>query len=166
MKDLVGLERLIAELDEELRPIAKRPVDLGDPNWMEKLTRTPVIDQIGKRPEAEAVLSDAVETYAKADAGAREAIRLMFGKYTSFTWAAVPPWPLNTKEGFTRHLLLFSIYDQGKDARDALLGLRNMIATAKGAGIDTSAVCRYAASLSSDIDRYGMGSTRSMLLGR
>jgi hypothetical protein len=98
MKGLVELELSILELDEELKPIAKKLVDLGDPNWMDKLQKTSPIDQ------------------------------------------------------------------KGRDSRDAILSLRNMVAAAKDAKLDTLAICRNVASLSSDIDRYGMGSTRSMLL--
>jgi hypothetical protein len=164
MKDLVELELMILELDEKLKPIAQKTVDLSNPNWMDELRKTSPIDQIGKRSEAEAALSEAVDTYAKADPDTRETIRVMFTKCTSFTWAAIPPWPLNTNDGFTRHLLLFSIYDQGRDSRDALLQLRTLLATARSANLDTAAACRHVAKLSSDVDRYGMGSTRSMLL--
>jgi hypothetical protein len=164
MKDLVELELMILELDEKLKPIAKKTVDLSNPNWMDELQKTSPIDQIGKRSEAETALSEAVDTYEKTDPETRQAIRIMFSKYTSFAWAAIPPWPLNTNDGLTRHLLLFSIYDQGRDSRDALLQLRTMLATARSANLDTAAACRHVAKLSSDIDRYGMGSTRNMLL--
>jgi hypothetical protein len=54
--------------------------------------------------------------------------------------------------------------DQGRDSRDALLTLQEICHEAVAAGADTAPVLREVAELSSSANKYGMGSTRDMLL--
>jgi len=63
-------------------------------------------------------------------------------------------------------LILFSINDQGRDSRDALLTLQEICQNARTAGLEIAPVLREIAAMSSDADKYGMGSTRQMLLMR
>jgi hypothetical protein len=63
-----------------------------------------------------------------------------------------------------QHLILFSMKDQGRDSRDALLTLQEIVREADTAGVDKAAALREVAAMSSSTNRYGMGSTRDMLL--
>ena len=74
------------------------------------------------------------------------------------------PFPANDAEDFRSHLILLSIKDQGIDTRDTILWLQDWCKQASSAGVDTEPVLREVALLSSDEDKYGMGSTRSLLL--
>jgi hypothetical protein len=82
----------------------------------------------------------------------------------SFSWAAALPYRPITDESFRAHLILFSIKDQGRDTRDAILALQAICATATSAGVKIGPILKEIAELSSDVNKYRMGSTRSLLL--
>ena len=112
----------------------------------------------------EQLLGELVPAYAKSDDETRSAIRRMFAEYGSFAWAAALSTRPTSVGGLRQHLILFSMKDQGWDSRDALLTLQEIVREADKAGVDKAAVLREVAAMSSSINRYGMGSTRDMLL--
>ncbi|PYI85085.1 MAG: hypothetical protein DME26_11880, partial [Verrucomicrobia bacterium] len=64
MKGLTELELQIMELDERLRPIARRPVDITAPNWATQLTPSQhPLDEAGVRSVAEALLEEIIDEY-------------------------------------------------------------------------------------------------------
>ena len=65
-----------------------------------------------------------------------------------------------------QRLVLFSIQDQGEDSRDALLALQGICREAAAAGVDTGPVLREVAAWSCMANKYGMGSTRDILLAQ
>jgi hypothetical protein len=153
----------MARIDALLRPIATRRVDTSDPDYETKLRESRPLEEAGVKAEAEAVLRAVIALYAEGDDAVRAAVRALFNRYTSFRWAVhVPHEP--TPESFRFALLHFSARDQGPDARDELLGLRDLCAEAEQAGIDIAPMVAQIALLSSDVNRYGMGSTREFLL--
>jgi hypothetical protein len=107
---------------------------------------------------------EVIESYLNRDDATRQAIRQLFAKNRSFSWAANLPFPPTTAEDFRSHLILLSIKDQGIDTRDTILWLQELCTRASSAGVDTEPVLREVALLSRDEDKYGMGSTRSLLL--
>jgi hypothetical protein len=164
MSSLRKLATRILALDEKIRPIANRPVDITKPGWAANLaTRTDPLDEAGVRTEAEQVLADALSEYASVEAADRAFLRQLFAKSPSFAWAATLPFAADTPENFRLHLLLFSVQDQGRDSRDALLSLQALCRSAKLAGVSMQAL-RETAALSSEVNKYGMGSTKDMLL--
>jgi len=153
------------ELEEGLLPIARRPVDITDPNWIRRLQEAShPLDEAGVRGDAEALLEAVIDEYQNCLPDTRQAIRQLFTKYNAFSWAAALPYAPITQASFLRHLVLFSIKDQGKDTRDAILWLRDLCHTAAAAGVLTAPILEQAAALSSDENRYGMGSTKRLLL--
>ena len=54
--------------------------------------------------------------------------------------------------------------DQGADTRDEIVGLSLLCRRARELGIDTIPIFVEVAAMSSDVNRYGMGSTRDILL--
>jgi hypothetical protein len=88
----------------------------------------------------------------------------MFAEYRSFAWAAALSTPRTSVEGLRQHLILFSMKDQGRDSRDALLTVQEIVREADTAGVDKAAALREVAVMSSSTNRYGMGSTRDILL--
>jgi hypothetical protein len=157
--------RQIHELDLRLRPIAGRPVDVTRPGWAERLRANPApLDEAGVRQAAEQLLGDLVSAYAQGPEATRTAIRRLFAQHPSFAWAATLSSSPASREDFRRRLILFSIQDQGRDSRDALLNLQDLLREAAGAGLDTDPALREVAAMSSEVDRYGMGSTRDLLL--
>jgi hypothetical protein len=140
------LEQEVARLDAVLEPIAKSPYD-GQP--------FEVPAPAGARETLRALL----DHYATGDDDARTAVRALFERYTSFRWAVYLP-----DADFRTQLLHFSARDQGADTRDELLELNGLCAEAREAGVDLGPVLREVAALSSPVDKYGMGSTRDILL--
>ena len=165
MRSIDDFESRIMDLEERLRPIANRPVDITRPGWGILLAQAPhPFDQAGVRSDAETLLEELIGFCRACRDEEREAIRALFAEYKSFAWAASLPFEPATEESFRRHLLLFSIKDQGRDSRDALLWLQDLCRKARSSGVSTAPVLREVAELSSGKNKYGMGSTRAMLL--
>ncbi|MEU4742989.1 hypothetical protein AB0G02_21325 [Actinosynnema sp. NPDC023658] len=160
-RDLSAIEEDVAVLDAVLEPVANAPVDLSDPDWGAKLESAP-LDRADVRTEADAVLTEILARY-EADAGARPGLRALFDRYPSFRWAVNPAFPA-TADGVRSALLLLSARDQGADARDELMVLRAVCDEARAAGVDVDPLLREVAAMSNDVDRYGMGSMRRLLL--
>jgi len=158
-------EETLASMDARLRPIAEQLVDTTDPDWVSKLTGAPdPLDRAGVRVEAEALLAELIASYPSCDQDERQAIRLLFTRYRSFSWAATLPFPATTPETFRSHLILFSIKDHGRDTRDAIVTLKELCQSAKSNGVRLEPLLREIATISSDENKYGMGSTRALLL--
>jgi hypothetical protein len=165
MKDVTDWEIQVLDFAERPRLIADRPVDLNDANWLAKLKQAPPpLDEAGVRSETEALLEDIVDEYQTSGEDTRQAIRKFFERYRAFSWAATLPFAPTTDEYFRRHLVLFSIKDQGRDARVAILSLQALCHTANAAAVSTRSILREVAELSSDEDKYQMGSTKRLLL--
>jgi hypothetical protein len=158
-------ELRIMDLEQRLRPIADRPVDITKPGWGAQLAHSShPLDEAGVRSQAGSLLEELIGFYHASGDRERQAIRALFVEYRSFAWAASLPFGPGNEENLRRHLLLFSIKDQGRDSRDALLWLQDLCREARNAGVDPESVLREAAKLSSDKNKYGMGSTMEMLL--
>ncbi|MGM1062814.1 hypothetical protein [Saccharothrix sp. Mg75] len=160
--DLSAVEAGVAELDAVLEPIAKRPVDVNDPDWVEKMSAAPApLDEAGVRAEAEALLAEVLDRYA-ADPASRPALRALFARCTSFRWAVNRVFPATT-EGVRSSLLLLSLRDLGADTRDEVLALQSIVTAAHDAGVPITPLLREVAAMSADTDHHGMGSTRALL---
>lgn len=157
----------MALMEARLKPIAQRPIgfsSLKDPQSL--LRPQSPLDEAGLRPQAEALLARLQQGYVQGDETQRQAIRALFVKHPSVAWAMPFALPLPfTPEAFRLQLLLFSMLDQGSDSRDAILALQALCSTARSGGVDVVPILQEVAALSSEMNRYGMGSTRGMLLG-
>ncbi|MER6420933.1 hypothetical protein [Streptomyces sp. NPDC001137] len=164
MGELAELEEWIAVIDACIEPIASRPVDLTDPDWMRKVQEGPrPLDEAGIRAEAEGALRDVLSLYEEGGDDVRAALRALLERCHSFCWATTLPFE-STPQGFRQRLLEMSVEDQGRDARDMMVALNDLCGQAHSAHIDIRPLLLNVAALSSDVDKYGMGSTRSILL--
>jgi hypothetical protein len=164
MSRIYELAASISALDEKIRPIANRPIDISNPGWTANLDkRVHPLDEAGLRTEAEHVIEHLLSEYPKADQSGRELLRELLARNPSFAWAASLPFAADTPERFRMHVLFFSIRDLGRDSRDAYLELQALCQAAQQAGFSAEAVLE-AAALSSTKNRFGTGSTRDMLL--
>ena len=153
------------ELNERLVVIANRPVDVTDPNWVALLKQRPhPLDEAGARADAEALLGDLAHEYEQTDDVTRSAIRAMFASYGAFSWAATMMGAPSTAAQFRRRLVVYSMHNLGTDTRDAILELQGFCCQARAAGIDVAPLLTEIAAISSDENRFGMGSTRGLLL--
>ena len=162
MDKLSTWKEQIARLDAALRPIANRPVGYFELLFRPRRRAHP-LDKAGVRTQAEQFLSELIEYYPTADDAMRQAIRKLFEDHRSFTWAATLPYQPVTDESFRAHLILFSIKDHEQDTRDALVLLDSLCEKATSAGVNIGPILQEVAELSSDVNKYGMGSTRSLL---
>ena len=163
--NLENWELQMMELEERLRPIARRPVDTTQHDWLNRLRANKhPLDEAGVREQAEGLLGNLISIYAQGDDETRVAIRQMFAEYDSFGWAATLSTPWTSAAGFRQHLILFSMKDQEKDCRDALLALQGLVQDAFAGGVDTAEALREVAAMSSRTNRYGMGSTHDILV--
>ncbi|WP_055589787.1 hypothetical protein [Peterkaempfera griseoplana] len=164
MGELAELEAWIAVVDACIRPIAERPVDLTDPDWVRRMREGPQpLDEAGVRPEAEAALRHVLSLYTVGDEDLRADLRALLDRHRSFRWATTLPFE-PTPQGFRQCLLRMSVDDQGADTRDMMVTLNGLCEQARDAGVDIRPLLLDVAALSSDVDKYGMGSTRDILL--
>lgn len=163
MDKLSSWKEQIARLDAALRPIAQRPVKFFELLFKPR-RRVHPLDEVGVRAQAERFLSELIESYPTADDAMRQSIRKLIEDHRSFSWAATLPYEPATDETFRAHLILFSIKDHEQDTRDAIVLLHSLCEKARSAGVNTGPILEEIAELSSDVNKYGMGSTRSLLL--
>ncbi|GIE97263.1 hypothetical protein [Paractinoplanes rishiriensis] len=150
---------LVAEVDRRLKDEGQQPVDLSDPDWMNKLRAwQPPADGV-------AALSALLDAYRSGSDQTRAEVRDLLRAHPSFRNRIHLPRDWTTEAEFRRRLLAVSAADQGNDARDVMLSLRDLVARAAALGIDPAPALRDAAALSSDVDHYGMGSMRQLLAG-
>jgi len=156
----------MAWLDAVYQPVANSPVDAAvrdEPEaWGAAIEAE--LGRLGVEGRAEAAVRAAVEVYAAGDETLRAAVRRLFDRYTSFRWAAHLPRDWDTAEEFRAHLIHLSARDQGPDTRDEILLLRDLCDRARGLEIDAGPILDEVAAMSSDEDRYGMGSMRDVIL--
>ena len=166
--ELIEIEREVARLDAIIQPVAKQPVDIMAPDAFKNLGAQIAADlaELHIEQEAEAVLRTLIAAYEAGDETTRIAIRRLFDRYTSFRWAAHLPREWDTAEEFRAHLVHLSACDQGADPRDELLWLKALTDRARQLGIDVAPILAEVAAMSSEEDRYGMGSVRYILGGR
>ncbi len=163
LREMTELAERVALIDARIEPIATRPVDMTDPEWPRAMREAPhPLDEAGVRAEAETALREVLRCYEEGDEDTRAALRALLARCDSFRWATSLPFT-PTAEGFTRRLLELSVQDQGGDTRDMMVDLNDLCAQARDAGVDIRPLLLDAAALSSDVDRYGMGSTRGIL---
>lgn len=164
--NLTEVEREVASLDAVYRPVATAPVDLsrpGDPA-APAASVDAALARLGAGARTQAVLRGLIELYAAGDEADRAALRRLFDRHAAFRWAAGLPGEWTTAAQFRARLILLSARDQGADTRDEILALRDLCARARTAGIDVDPILDEVAAMSSDVDRYGMGSMRAVLL--
>ena len=157
----------MAPLDECLRPIAHRGVNLADPDWAKKFPRPrqPALDEAGIRAEAESLLVDIVERYPTLDEATRQRVRELFHTFRAFAWATTLGYRPRSAERLHRHLVLVSIHDLVDDPRDTIVWLDQICREARDAGVDVRSVIEQVAPIASDADCYRFGSTRQLMLG-
>lgn len=163
MDKLPAWKEQIAKLDAALSPIANRPIKFVELLFKPR-RRTHPLNAAGVMTEAEEFLSELIEYYPTSDDEIRQSIRKLFEDHQSFSWAATLPYQPITDKTFRDHLILFSIKDHEQDTRDALILLDSLCEKARSAGVNTGPILKEIAELSSAVNKYGMGSTRSLLL--
>ena len=161
---LESARKAAAALNARLSPIANRPVDINDPNWMQKLQNAPSpLDEANVRKEAQTLMESILEAYSAGAAADRAAIREVLRDNSAFAWATGPSEPPTTSLGFRNHLLRLSAIDQSKDIRDAIVSVDELCKKARAAGVKVEPILAEVAALSSDHSPSNMGSMKQVL---
>ncbi|WP_030487319.1 hypothetical protein [Micromonospora chokoriensis] len=163
---LAAIREDVAVIDALLRDIADRPVDLADPDWQAKLSATPPpAEEAGVAVEAAATLTALLDIYESGDEGTRGEVRRIFRAHRAFSWGVglTGEWPSAAAE-FRRRLVHISARDQPQDARDELIEIWELCAWARERGIDVEPIVHAVADISGEVDHFGMGSTRLLIL--
>jgi hypothetical protein len=158
---LSHIENQVAVVDAALKPFTHRPIMEVLENF-EELRERNFLAEAGIEVEAVALLRTMLDLYEHGNEDTRAAIRGMFDRYGAFRSAVVLPWE-PTVDSFRLHVLHLSARDLSDDPRDEVLTMQDFCQRAGNAGIEVAPIVREIAAISSDIDRYGMGSTRSLL---
>jgi hypothetical protein len=160
---LSDIENKVAAYDAALKPITGQPVGHLEPQEMVEYFRNrKPLAEAGIETDAVALLRTMLDVYEHGPETTREAIRGMFSRYRSFCSTVTLPWE-PTAESFRLHVVLWSARDLAPDGRDELLTMQAWCDKAKAAGIDVAPIAREIAAISSDTERWAMGSTRSLL---
>lgn len=163
LDELDELSAEAARIHNAVRPIATTPVeDPAEAGWRVRVTTE--LRQAMPPDGRPAILPSLIALYATGGAEVRARIRQLFENYPYFRWVAILTHGASTQAEFRAHLLLLSARDQGADTRDELLLLNDLCTESRAAGIDTVPILTEVAALSSTTDKYGMGSTRDLLL--
>ncbi|MET8204262.1 hypothetical protein [Micromonospora taraxaci] len=164
--DLAAIREDVAVIDALLRDIADRPVDLADPDWQAKLSAArPPAEEAGVAAEAAAALTALLDVYELGDEAARDEVRRIFRAHRAFSWGVGlrGEFPSAAAE-FRRRLVHISARDQYADPRDDLVEIWELCEWARDNGIDVEPVLHAVADISGEVDHFGMGSTRRLIL--
>jgi hypothetical protein len=158
---LAEFEARLRFFNEKLKPIASHPISTWE-DGENHLKLSPPLGQAGIRTEAENVLAAVIELY-ESTPDARQPIRDMFARYTSVNWALWPPQGPTSEDGFRTWLLRISI-DYKQDTRDVMMRLGRICHEALTSSVKIEPILKSVAEISSDVDPYGLGSVRKILL--
>ena len=154
-------------LDSKLRPIVQKDVDINAPAWKDQLANMPhPADESCLRDVITSLFDEIVDHFESLDVPQRQAVIDLMEKNESLIYSAVITDNIETVGGFRRNMILFVIADQGKDTRDAIVALEHYRELGQKRGYDVDAIYEKLASIASDHDKYGWGSTRELLQSR
>jgi len=152
-------------LDKQLHPIVHEEVDTNATDWLEQLDNLPhPADAAGLRDEITSLFNEVVDKFDSLDAEQRQRVIDLMDKRDSLMYSALLDADRSSPEGFRKHMILFVIEDQGKDTRDAIVTLDHYRKDAEGHGINVDSIFKEMAEIASTRDKYGWGTTRSLLL--
>lgn len=147
-------------LNQKLQPFCGRPVDINDPNWMEKLRQSHPLDEAGVRHEAESLLLSLLAAYASGTTAQRAAIRELFRTNRAFGLTTGVRQSPDTAQGFRQHVLHASVLGEIEDPRDIMVSLHDHCAAATAAGVAIEPILAEVAALSEPVVRRILSRTR------
>jgi hypothetical protein len=133
--------------------------------WHRRIASADVWLELSFRANVSPLVREIVSRYEDLDDESRGSVRALWRAYPSFAVAAQTGEDPTSVEAVRRALMLYSIRDQRPDARDEIVALGELAASARRAGIDFAPLAREAAMLSdaSGADQM-FCSTRELLL--
>jgi tetratricopeptide (TPR) repeat protein len=163
--------KILPRLNDPLEAWGKRDVDTSDPHWMEKLAKvlTPIDTDKKLREQFLMVTKEIIDVYFKSNYEQCASIRIFLNNYKGvqdFLGAKSLSAEFdNDTELFIFRLVSFSMREW-YDPRDEITSLDWFCEAAEQAGVEIRPYLEKVARLSSDENRYGMGSKRDMILAK
>jgi uncharacterized protein (TIGR02996 family) len=149
----------LARLEDALRPLQNVPPPPEGPGYLSAR-----LDQAGVGAEVPALMLDLLAAYVAGTDEQRRTLRALVPEFRLFFHYAHPPDAETAAETTRRRLIHFALIDQYPDPRDALLWLQELCEKPGVSLRKFASLRREVASMTSDENRYGFGSTRSLLL--
>jgi uncharacterized protein (TIGR02996 family) len=134
---------------------------LGTIRWYDAAVRR---KPIGVWRDAQAALLKLLLAYEAATDAERRELRELVAEFDTFFAATYPPKGDTATETIRRQLIQFALIDQYPDPRDAVLWLQRMSENPVVPLQEFANLRREVAPMASSKNRYGFGSTRSLLL--
>lgn len=133
--------------------------------WHRRIASSDRWLELGVPVNVSSLVREIASRYKELDDESRSRVRALWRAYPCFAEAAHTGREPTSVDAVRRALMLYSIRDQRPDARDEIVGLHELAASARRAGIDFAPLAREAAMLSDASGRHQMFcSTRDLLL--
>jgi hypothetical protein len=160
-----GCAREVEAVDDLLRIVVTRKVDLNDPDWVASARAgLEPVDEAGVAPEAATALEALFNAYEAGDDRTRVEVREIFRDYRSFRREVRLSGQWATVDDFRRHLVVVSAGGEYEDPRDVLMFIWRLCNEARDRGIDVEPVLRTVAAISSEVADGSFGSMRHLIM--
>lgn len=123
------------------------------------------IDKLGVNNIANAIVNEIMVVFPKVNSSQRQRISDLIGKNDRILWTLDFNEQTNSIKTLEKQLLWFIIRDQGTDTRDAILELNELVNNCEKLGFDVANMMKKYSHLASTKNKYGWGSTQSLILG-
>lgn len=110
------------------------------------------------------IVNEIMFAFLKVNADQRLSISELINENDTILWALKPFEQPTNIEDIENQMLWFIILDQGKDTRDAILALNEIISITKSLGFNVNTLLKKYVSLASIQDKFGWGSTQNLIL--
>jgi hypothetical protein len=151
----------VFDRDAWRKVLSRHDKALGTIRWIDPAVR---LNSVGVWRDAQAALLELLVAYEAGTNAERWEMRELVCEFRTFVAATCPPVADTAAETLRRQLIHFALIDQYPDPRDAVLWL-DRICEDPGVPLRTLAALRQeVAPMASHKNRYGFGSTRSLLL--
>lgn len=161
MKIIEHWKSQIEQLNSRIEPIANSCVDLETLEVSFDKNEEAILADVAN--SAQDLLVDIIDEYISANDNLRQEIRHIFVEYGSFSWAVGYKQKDNSSTEVKRYIAFISIQDQGRDTRDFLLNCSAIFDHYQTECIEYKEELASIVSISSKQDKYGMGSTATIL---
>ena len=162
--ELDEISKTVERLDDLLRPDAEREIDINDPDWQEKLQRSPKLaDTLGLREEIREVTDSLIWNFYDSNSAGRNKIKKLLRNNDGFAYSMEASPSQEPAENFRKDLALLIMDDLGPDTRDAIVNLESLIVEAKAQGVRTQQILKEMKKKAGTTDHHGMGSMKKLL---
>lgn len=142
----------------QIKPLLVQP---HDSNSAKKINQE--IEALAIGPELTQILTQIRQAYPTLNASQRTSVIELMAKNHYVHWADTTNYSVTGAASFERAVLWFIIKDQGRDTRDAILELNQIVRQGQQLEINTNQVLKKMLPLAATQDKFGWGSTHALI---